>query len=165
MRAGEWGHFAVQLAVMAGAYVTAFVGAPGRAAGLRELGARRVVTDLSTVDERFDLVLDTIGGQQLARMWDLLAEGGAIHLVGLASGQDTTFPAGSLFGFGAPKTINTFGDATSPVNGELADLLELMAERRLSAPIGRRGDWKDVDDAIRALFAREVHGKVVLDVL
>jgi len=161
---GGVGHFAVQLAVMAGAYVTAFVGAPGRAAGLRELGARRVVTDLSTVGERFDLVLDTIGGQQLARMWDLLAEGGAIHLVGLASGQDTTFPSGSLFGFGAPKTINTFGDATSPVNGELADLLELMTDGRLSAPIGRRGDWKDVDDAIRALFAREVHGKVVLDV-
>jgi NADPH:quinone reductase-like Zn-dependent oxidoreductase len=161
---GGVGHFAVQLAAIAGAHVTALVGGPGRAAGLRELGAREVATDLSTVDDRFDLVLDTIGGPDLARMWDLLAEGGAIHLVGFASGQDTTFATGSLFAFGAPKTINTFGDATSPVKDELTDLLGLVAAGRLSVPVGRRGDWKDIDDAVRALFARQVHGKVVLDV-
>ncbi|WNV87168.1 zinc-binding dehydrogenase [Umezawaea sp. Da 62-37] len=161
---GGVGHFAVQLAAIAGAHVTASVGGPGREAGLRELGAREVVTDLSTVDGRFDLVLDTVGGPHVARAWDLLAEGGAIHLVGSASGQDTTFAAGSLFAFGAPRTINSFGDASSPVAGELADLLGLVASGRLSAQVGRRGDWKDVDDAVRALFAREVHGKVVLDV-
>jgi len=161
---GGVGHFAVQLAAIAGAHVTAAVGGPDRAAGLRELGAGEVVTDLSTVDDRFDLVLDTIGGSHLARMWALLAEGGAIHLVGSASGEATTFEAGSLFGFGAPRTINTFGDVTSPVTGELADLLGLLAAGRLSAQVGLRGEWKDVDDAVRALFAREVHGKVVLDV-
>ncbi|MEO6083868.1 MAG: hypothetical protein ABIQ18_12275 [Umezawaea sp.] len=47
---------------------------------------------------------------------------------------------------------------TSPVAAELADLLGLEAAGRLSAQVGLRGDWKDVDDAIRALFAREVHG-------
>ncbi|PRY40472.1 zinc-binding dehydrogenase [Umezawaea tangerina] len=161
---GGVGRFAVQLAALAGAEVTAQVGGPDRAAGLRELGARDVVTDLSTVDDRFDLVLDAVGGPDLARMWDLLADGGAVHLVGFASGQGTTFPAGALFGFGAPRTINTYGDATSPVTGELTDLLGLLATGRLSAQVGLRGDWKDVDDAVRALFAREVRGKVVLDV-
>ncbi|MBT2411966.1 zinc-binding dehydrogenase [Streptomyces sp. ISL-12] len=160
---GGVGHFAVQLAALAGARVTALVGSPERAAGLRELGADEVLTDLAGTERRFALVLDTVGGPLLAQAWGALAEGGTVHLVGYSSGQDTTFPAGTLFGFGEPRRIATYGDMT-PTGGELTDLLGLMAAGRLSAPVGRRGDWRDVDDAVRALFARKVHGKVVLDV-
>ncbi|WP_447040746.1 zinc-binding dehydrogenase [Streptomyces sp. DSM 118878] len=169
---GGVGHFAVQLAALAGARVTALVGSPERAAGLRELGADRVLTDLADLadltdlteaGDRFDLVLDTVGGPLLAQAWSSLAEGGTIHLVGYSSGQETTFPAGALFGFGEPRSITTYGDMT-PTGGELTDLLGLMAAGRLSAPVGLRGDWQGVDDAVQALFARKVHGKVVLDV-
>ncbi|MEB8339499.1 zinc-binding dehydrogenase [Streptomyces endophyticus] len=164
---GGVGHFAVQLAALAGARVTALVGSPDRAAGLRELGADKVLTDLSDLAEteyRFDLVLDTVGGPLLAQAWSSLAEGGTIHLVGYSSGQDTTFPSGVLFGFGEPRSIATYGDMT-PTGGELTDLLGLMAAGRLSAPVGLRGDWRDVGDAVQALFARKVHGKIVLDVI
>jgi NADPH:quinone reductase-like Zn-dependent oxidoreductase len=160
---GGVGRFAVQLAALAGARVTALVGSPDRAAGLRELGADEVLSDLAGTDRRFDLVLDTVGGPLLAQAWSALAEGGTIHLVGYSSGQDTTFPAGALFGFGEPRGIATYGDMT-PTGGELTDLLGLLADGRLTAPVGLRGDWKDVDDAVRALFARKVQGKVVLDV-
>ncbi|MFE6427245.1 MULTISPECIES: zinc-binding dehydrogenase [Streptomyces] len=159
---GGVGHFAVQLASLAGAWVTALVGSPDRAAGLRDLGADKVLTDLAQTDDRFDLVLDTVGGPLVAQAWSFLAEGGTIHLVGYSSGQDTTFPSGSLFGFGEPRTIATYGDMT-PTSGELTDLLGLMAAERLSAPVGLRGNWQDVDDAVRALFARKIHGKIVLD--
>ncbi|MGW3295899.1 zinc-binding dehydrogenase [Streptomyces xiamenensis] len=161
---GGVGHFAVQLAALAGARVTALVGSPERATGLRDLGADRVVTDLAEDGRRFDLVLDTVGGLLLARAWSSLAEGGTLHLVGYSSGQDTTFPSGALFGFGEPRSIATYGDMT-PTSAELTDLLGLLAAGRLSAPVGLRGGWQDVDDAIRALFARKVHGKIVLDVL
>ncbi|MEN2423819.1 zinc-binding dehydrogenase [Streptomyces rimosus] len=161
---GGVGHFAVQLSAMAGARVTALVGSPDRAAGLRELGAGQVLTDLAGTECRFDLVLDTVGGPLVAQAWSLLAEGGTIHVVGYSSGQDTTFPSGALFGFGEPRTIATYGDMT-PTSGELTDLLGLMAAGRLSAPVGLRGNWQDVDDAVRALFARKVHGKIVLDVV
>ncbi|MFI8875612.1 zinc-binding dehydrogenase [Streptomyces sp. NPDC055243] len=161
---GGVGHFAVQLAALAGARVTALVGSPERAAGLRELGADRVLTELAeTGDDRFDLVLDTVGGPLVAQAWSSLAEGGTIHLVGYSSGQETTFPSGTLFGFGEPRSIATYGD-TTPTGGELTDLLGLMAAGQLSAPVGLRGDWQDVGDAVQALFARKVHGKVVLDV-
>ncbi|MGW3966556.1 zinc-binding dehydrogenase [Amycolatopsis sp. NPDC005003] len=160
---GGVGHFAVQLAALAGARVTALAGSPDRAAGLRELGAGTVLTDLAGTEDRYDLILDAVGGPLLARAWRSLAAGGTIHLVGGTSGQDTTFPAGNLFGFGEPRTIATYGDLTPP-SGELADLLSLVAAGKLAAPIGLRGGWKDVDDAIQALFARKVHGKVVLDV-
>lgn len=161
---GGVGHFAVQLAALAGARVTALVGSPDRAAGLRELGADKVLTDLAETGYRFDLVLDTVGGPLVAQAWSSLAEGGTIHLVGYSSGQDTTFPSETLFGFGEPRSIATYGDMT-PTSGELTDLLGLMAARRLSAPVGLRGDWQDVDDAVQALFARKVHGKIVLDVV
>ncbi|MDJ1134413.1 zinc-binding dehydrogenase [Streptomyces iconiensis] len=160
---GGVGHFAVQLAALAGARVTALVGSPDRAAGLRELGADNVLSDLAGTECRFDLVLDTVGGPLVAQAWNLLAEGGTIHVVGYSSGQDTTFPSGTLFGFGEPRSITTYGDMT-PTSGELTDLLGLMAAGRLSAPVGLRGDWQDVDDAVRALFARKVHGKIVLAV-
>ncbi|CAL9354977.1 Alcohol dehydrogenase [Streptomyces sp. enrichment culture] len=161
---GGVGHFAVQLAALAGARVTALVGSPERAAGLSDLGADQVVTDLAETGRRFDLVLDTVGGPLLAGAWSSLAEGGTLHLVGYSSGQDTTFPSGALFGFGEPRSIATYGDMT-PSSAELTDLLGLMAAGRLVAPIGMRRGWQDVDDAIRALFARKVHGKIVLDVL
>src|SRR4051812_42781658 len=103
---GGVGHFAVQLAALAGARMTALVGSPDRAGGLRELGAGQVLTDLDGVEERLDLVLDTVGGPLAARAWSRLAEGGSIHLVGFSSGQDTTFPPGTLFGFGEPRTIS-----------------------------------------------------------
>ncbi|MEW2284107.1 zinc-binding dehydrogenase [Streptomyces sp. NPDC047841] len=160
---GGVGHFAVQLAALAGARVAALVGSPDRAAGLRELGAEEVLTDLDETEDRFDLVLDTVGGPVSARAWSSLAEGGALHLVGVTSGQDTRFPSGTLLGFGEPRTIATFGDMTPP-SQELTDLLGLVAAGRIAVPVGLRGDWRDVDDAVRALFARTVHGKIVLDV-
>ncbi|WP_369202424.1 zinc-binding dehydrogenase [Streptomyces sp. PU-14G] len=160
---GGVGHFAVQLAALAGARVTALVGSPERAGGLRELGADKVLTDLAGAGDRFDLVLDTVGGPLVAQAWSCLAEGGTIHLVGYSSGQETAFPPGTLFGFGEPRSIATYGDMT-PTGGELTDLLGLMAAGRLAAPVGLRGDWQGVGDAVRALFARKVHGKVVLDV-
>ncbi|MEU7159338.1 zinc-binding dehydrogenase [Streptomyces chrestomyceticus] len=161
---GGVGHFAVQLAALAGARVTALVGSPDRAAGLRELGADTVLTDLAGAERRFDLVLDTVGGPLVAQAWSLLAEGGTLHVVGYSSGQDTTFPSGVLFGFGEPRSIATYGDMT-PTSGELTDLLGLMAAGKLSAPVGVRGGWQDVGEAVRALFARTVHGKIVLDVV
>ncbi|GAB3458188.1 zinc-binding dehydrogenase [Streptomonospora sediminis] len=160
---GGVGHFAVQLAALAGARVTALVGSPERAAGLRDLGADPVLTDLAESGDRFDVVLDTVGGPLVAQAWDRLAEGGTIHLVGYSSGQETTFPAEALFGFGEPRSIATYGDM-APTSGELTDLLGLMAAGRLSSPVGMRGDWQDVHDAVQALFARQVRGKIVLDV-
>ncbi|MDI6412600.1 zinc-binding dehydrogenase [Streptomyces albus] len=161
---GGVGHFAVQLAALAGARVTALVGSPDRAAGLRELGADRVLTDLAGTECSFDFVLDTVAGPLLAQAWNRLAEGGTIHLVGYSSGQDTTFPSGALFGFGESRGITTYGDMT-PTSEDLTDLLGLVAAGRLSVPVGLRGSWLDVDDAVRALFARKVHGKIVLDVV
>ncbi|WP_229794937.1 helix-turn-helix domain-containing protein [Saccharothrix coeruleofusca] len=75
--AGGVGYFAVQLAALAGARVTALVGSPQRAAGLRELGADEVLTGLDGVEGRFDFVMDAVGGPVTVQAWRALAEGGA----------------------------------------------------------------------------------------
>jgi len=65
---GGVGQFAVQLAVAAGARVTAHVSGPEREAEARELGADVVVTSLDDADlGPFHLVLDAIGGALTAQ--------------------------------------------------------------------------------------------------
>src|SRR5579863_7310282 len=70
--AGGVGHLAVQLAARSGARVTAVVGRPERAAGMRELGATEVVVGIDQARGRFELVLESAGGASLAA---------ALHLV------------------------------------------------------------------------------------
>jgi NADPH:quinone reductase-like Zn-dependent oxidoreductase len=161
---GGVGRFALQLAAIAGAHVTASVGSAERAAGLLKLGADEVVVGVDRLERSFDLVLDTVGGPQLADVWGLLAAGGTLHVVGHASGEPTVFHAGALFAFGVPKSITTYGDVTSPVDADLADLLGLLAAGKMSAEVDLRGSWEDIDDAVAALRSRRVKGKSVLDV-
>jgi NADPH:quinone reductase-like Zn-dependent oxidoreductase len=87
--AGGVGSFAIQLAKRCGAYVAATASA-GNLALLRELGADEVIdyrADDFTRLSGFDLVLDTLGGDTMARSWQVLAEGGTLaSLVDFAIG-------------------------------------------------------------------------------
>src|SRR5438270_4538320 len=81
--AGGVGQFAVQLAALAGAEVTGIVGRPERAAGLRELGAAAVITDIQKADGLFDLILESVGGSSLAAAVRLVAPEGTIVVLGI----------------------------------------------------------------------------------
>jgi len=78
--AGGVGSMAVQLAHHAGAYVIATASARNHEL-LKSLGADEVVdyrTHDSTDVHEIDLVLDTIGGETLAKSWSVLRPGGRI---------------------------------------------------------------------------------------
>src|SRR3954470_12512016 len=64
--AGGVGRFAIQLARRAGAHVTAVVGSPERGQGLERLGADEVVVGFEQEGDRFDLILESAGGESLA---------------------------------------------------------------------------------------------------
>ena len=96
--AGGVGRFAVQLAALAGAEVTGIVGRPERAAGLRELGATAVITDIQEADGLFDLILESVGGSSLAAAVRLVAPEGTIIVFGNTSGEDTTINFPSFVG-------------------------------------------------------------------
>lgn len=161
--AGGVGRYAVQLAALGGAHVIASVGSAARTADLADLGARQVVIGLDGIDRPVDLILDTVGGPQLAAAWRLLAPGGDVQSIGWASGEPAVFEPYSLYSPGPAKTISTFGDADGP-GPDLAVLLGFVADGGLSPEIGWRGSWERFDEAIQALLERRVPGKAVLDV-
>jgi NADPH:quinone reductase-like Zn-dependent oxidoreductase len=88
---GAVGLFAVQLAKSLGAHVTATASA-GNAAFVRSLGADEVIDHRATRFEDIvrdrDVVFDTVGGETLARSWNVLAEGG--KLVTIATQSEST---------------------------------------------------------------------------
>ncbi|KAF7526866.1 hypothetical protein PCG10_003420 [Penicillium crustosum] len=86
---GGVGIFLVQLAARAGMHVVAASGSVVRNGEfLRELGADEVVeyADLERGQEgRFDVVVDSVGGEILERCWGFVKEGGALISVDSAS--------------------------------------------------------------------------------
>ncbi|GAA5083207.1 NADPH:quinone reductase-like Zn-dependent oxidoreductase [Thermocatellispora tengchongensis] len=161
--AGGVGRYAVQLAALGGAHVIASVGSPARAAGLTGLGAHEVVVGLQGIDRPVDLILDTVGGPQLAAAWELLAPGGGVKNIGWASDEPAVFAPYSMFSIGPAKTMSTFGDVHE-AGPDLATLLGFVAAGRLSPEVGWRGPWERVAEAARALLDRRIAGKAVLDV-
>lgn len=89
--AGGVGHLAVQIAKERGAHVTGTASAP-KHAFLRELGADACIDhrteDFTDTEERYDVVLDTLGGQTATRSVGVLRPRGI--LISLVPGADDT---------------------------------------------------------------------------
>lgn len=161
---GGVGRLAVQLASIAGAEVTA---QSSRTAGLHELGAARVVDDLSALDGHFFAgVIDQVGGPLLAQALGLMAEGGLALSVGQASGQATTIDFEAERRRSGRRTVEIFTVAAghSGFADDLRVLLALVAAGRLDPQVGWSGDWSQVTEAAAALRGRRVNGKAVLSV-
>lgn len=164
---GGVGRFAVQLAKLAGAHVIASVGSPARGAGLDALGADEVVVGLAGLTQLVDGVIDNVGGTLLSGAMNLLASGGTIQSVGVASGepsnidfQQQRLPNGMRAG-GRRVEVFVVGGSLGP---DLGYLLSLVGRKRLDASVGWRGRWQRVTEAFDALLARQVSGKAVLEV-
>ncbi|MFI7104931.1 zinc-binding dehydrogenase [Nonomuraea sp. NPDC050227] len=157
---GSVGTLAVRLARLAGAHVVASVSSPARA---KALGPDvDVVTALDGVAP-VDVVIELVGGPTLVTAWGLLKPGGNLQSVGWAGGQPAVFPPGSTFSLGPARSMNSFGDVSSP-GPDLAFLLGLVAAGDLTVEIGRRVPWDRLDEAAAAQLDRTATGKVVLDI-
>jgi len=164
--AGGVGRFAVQLASLAGAHVTAVVGSPERGEGLRELGADDVVLRLEPEGEPFDFVVESAGGASLAAALARVSHDGTVVTFGNSSNEPTTFDARSFYRRGAPVMVGYFvthellrGKTGS---SQLAALASLVAEGRLRSEVDLQVPWADANVAIAALLERRVRGKAVL---
>lgn len=166
--AGGVGRFAIQLAHMAGAHVTAVVGTPERAEGLRELGADEVVIGLSPEGEPFDLIVESAGGASLTAAVARVAPRGVIVSFGNSSGEPVTFDPRALYRKGGPSILGFLvtqelleGRVGSP---QLAALASLVADGRLRSWIDLQAPWTEAARAIDDLLHRRVKGKAVLTV-
>jgi NADPH:quinone reductase-like Zn-dependent oxidoreductase len=164
--AGGVGRFAVQLAHLAGAHVTAIVGRAQRGEGLRELGADDVTVGLVPEGEPYDFVMESAGGSSLAAALARVAHDGTVVTFGNSSNEETTFDPRTFYRRGAPVMVGYF--VTHELlqgrtgSSQLAALASLVAEGRLRSEIDLQVPWTEANPAIVALLDRTVRGKVVL---
>lgn len=162
--AGGVGRFAVQLAALGGAHVTALVTDDADAAGLRTLGASSVVTTLESVDgQRFDAIIESIGGGVLGRCFTMLDPRGSLVTFGNSSDESTTFNVRDVYNDALVKIFGfeLFFDPM-PFGPDLGRLMTLVAEGRLNPHLVDTFAWERTNEALARLDARRVGGKLAL---
>ena len=164
---GGVGRFAVQLAHLAGARVTALVRDRAAADGsLRGLGADDVVDRL---DGDFDVVLEGVGGATLALAIEHLAPRGVVVNIGTQDDEETVTFRASRFDRSAGAriyTLNMPDEIARHASGvsDLQRLCALVARGRLDPQVALEDSWRNAPAATAALLGRRVAGKAVLHV-
>ncbi len=168
---GGVGGFAVQLARLAGATVTAQVRAPEQSGRAKELGADDVVVTSDGAElaaaGAFDLVVDGIGGVLLQNAVGALSRDGLAVSYGVTGGPTLELPLGALMGKGRAtvRGLNLYAVSERVPPAEwLARLVNLVESGRLAVDVVDRGSWKDVAQACEDLLNRRFDGKAVLHV-
>ena len=158
--AGSVGAVAVQLALAAGADVVASVGRPERTGDV-PAGAHVVVGDPRlTGDAQADLLVDTIGGAQLADRLDSVRSGGRAVLVGYTAGPTVTIDLPRLMVRDvALLPLNM--QRRAPAAFGVADDLLMRLGRDLTLPI-TTSPVDDVGAAWADLAGGRVAGRAVL---
>jgi NADPH2:quinone reductase len=161
---GGVGRYAIQLAHLGGAEVTALVSNnSARAAGLRQLGADEVVSDIAELRGRFDLILESVGGETLARLVTMVDAHGTLVMFGNSSNDLTTFNVRDIY-LDALIRLQGFelffgGD---PFGRDLAYLARLVAERKLDPQLAGEFSWERMPEALERLRNRDAAGKIAL---
>lgn len=163
---GGVGQFAIQLAALAGAEVTAISSRTAQHDALRRFGAREVVATIDDAKGPFSLILESVGGDSLARAIELVGREGVVVTIGNSSERDTTFNARTLYAKGAARIYGliVFEEVASGRVGarELEGLMRLVRDGKLHAPISLRRSWIELPATMRELEQREYPGKAVL---
>jgi len=164
---GGVGHFAIQLARLAGAHVT---GVARRSEGLRELGADEVLSELSPHgDETFDVILDAVGGPVLGAALQRVAPRGTVVSFAATVPEPVSYPTRELFSRASGAALYglyIFDELqhTRSASRDLRRLADLVAAGRLDPQIDVTLPWTEAAEAIQGLLDRKVAGKAVLTV-
>jgi NADPH:quinone reductase len=161
---GGVGRFAIQLARLGGAHVTAVA---RRRDGLGELGADEVLSELEAEGEDFAIVLDAIGGPVLGAALQRVAPMGVVISFAATVPEPVSYPARELFARAPGATLRALYifselEHTRTASADLTRLAELVAAGRLDPQIDRVSSWREAAEAIAALLDRRVAGKAVL---
>ena len=162
--AGGVGHLAVQIACRSGARVTAVVGSPERAQGIR--GAETIVYSTDEAPGRFALILEAVGGASLAAAIAHIEAKGAIVVFGNSSGEPTAVGFRD-FAEHPNARIQSFSYFTSEAEErfapDLALLAALVADGSLEPRLVESG-WRNLPRIGEELRNRRVAGKAVFRV-
>jgi NADPH:quinone reductase-like Zn-dependent oxidoreductase len=157
----------VQIAAAGGAEVTAGVRRAGQAGLLLRTGVDRVLVGAARPPAPFDVILDTVGGDSLARSLVNLAPGGTCVVCGNSSDEPTTFMARDFYRVGNVRLHGFFLEPALRGRGArpgLEMLLAMVRRGELTIPITARASWKEIQRVAVQLSDRSIDGKAVLSV-
>lgn len=167
--AGGVGLAAVQLGVAAGARVTATVRDPLLRPALEEIGADAVPPDAYGARAPFDVVVELVGGSNIAGDLAALANGGRICVIGIASGARVDLDLRQLMERRAVVRGSTLRARSIEEKALLARELEarvvpMVASGRVRVPVFAVFPLAAADEAYRRFAAGGKLGKIVLAV-
>jgi NADPH:quinone reductase-like Zn-dependent oxidoreductase len=162
---GGVGRFAIQLARRGGAHVTAVARDARRAAGLVDLGADEVVYGIEATDGRFDVILDSVGGDVLTEALRRLGRRGDLVSFGGSADAAATYDPRFMFKNAAGSRIHPYRIFEAPRLGpDLTRLVKMLESGRLDPQVERLGRWEAIMSLLAALRNREINGKAVVEV-
>jgi NADPH:quinone reductase-like Zn-dependent oxidoreductase len=163
---GGVGDFAVQLARLGGAHVTAGVRRPDQSALVRQLGAHEVVVgDEIPASPKYDLVIDSVGGRTLGTALAALERGGMAVTLGVSAAAEVTFDTRTFFVSGRTTLYGFYlfvELGTDPAGEGLRRLGELVAAGQIAPHISLERPWTEIGQVAQDLMARRFPGKAVL---
>lgn len=167
---GGVGTYAVQLAKILGAHVTA-VCSTEKVEQARSLGADLVVDytedDFTRLAERHDLIVDIAGSRPFRQLRRVLAPAGKVVVIGADFPSTGLGPLSHvirtrLAAVGKKQTVTFF--VARITTDDLAYVGELLAAGKLRSVIDRRFPLSEAADALRYLGRGHARGKVMITV-
>jgi NADPH2:quinone reductase len=165
--AGGVGTAAIQVAVFAGANVTAAAGSPEKLELARELGATRTVSyeEIAGLDD-IDVALDPVGGPVFAACLKTLRPLGSAIAIGFAGGAWEPVDPARLVG----RNVSAVGFYLGRLMGfrpdlvreEVHELLALWRRGAIRPVVGGEYPLEQANDAHDFIASRRSTGKVVL---
>jgi NADPH:quinone reductase-like Zn-dependent oxidoreductase len=163
---GGVGDFAVQLARLGGAHVTAAVRRAEQTALVRQAGAHEVVVgEEIPATPKFDLVVESVGGRTLATALAALQRDGVCVTLGVSAAAEVTFDARTFFVSGRTTLYGFYlfvELGLEPAGQGLRRLADLVAAGQIAPRISLERPWADVGPVAQELMARRFPGKAVL---
>jgi NADPH:quinone reductase-like Zn-dependent oxidoreductase len=164
---GGVGRFAVQLARLAGARVTAVSSNPERSQALLDLGAEEVIPELEVSGADFHGIVEGVGGATLGAALQRVAAFGAVVSFASSDPGPVQFPTRSFFARAPGARLHglfLYAQLRHERTGtaDLGRLVELVASGRLDCSIAHEASWRQAAEAIQMLIDRRISGKAVL---
>ena len=162
---GGVGLFTIQLAAQSGAEVTALISRDSDAARISALGADKLVTDIEKIHQRFDVIIESVGGAVLGRTLTILDPRGRLVTFGNTSDEVTTFNVRDVYN-GALVRVMGFElfFEPPPFGRDLTMLLGKTARGELETHVVEILTWTNMPRALERLNDRAVHGKLILTI-